>query len=230
MSETHEHLEQAEHAGHGADPFTVRVAMTMAIIAAVLAAVSLVGHRKHNEALQKQGDSNRLLTESAAKEVESSNSFAWYQSKRARVEDADKSITFAKLVAPAANSDSFREQEIKKWEAYIKKNRTKPEEIALGDDGFPPKNDDSEGALQLRGRRYKELADEKKKEAEKADHEYHRVHHQADELDWAHLAVELGLVLCTICILTKKKEYWIAGIVAAVAGAGLATYSLFIAY
>ena len=62
MSETHEHLEQAEHAGHGADPFTLRVAMTMAIIAAVLAAIALVGHRKHNEALQRQGDVNRLLT------------------------------------------------------------------------------------------------------------------------------------------------------------------------
>jgi hypothetical protein len=227
MSETHEHLEQAEHAGHGADPFTVRVAMTMAIIAAILAAVSLIGHRKHNEALQKQGDSNRFLTESAAKEVESSNIFAWYQSKRARVEDAAKSITFAKLVAPAPNSDALREEEIKKWEDYIKKNKTKPEEIALGENGFPVKEDESLGALQIRGRRLKELAKQKTKEAKEVDHEYQRVHHQADELDWAHLAVELGLVLCTICILTKKKEYWVSGIVAAIAGAGLAAFSLF---
>ncbi len=56
MSGTHEHLEHAEHAaheeGHGPDPFTMRVAITMVSIAAFLAAISLIGHRKHNEALQ----------------------------------------------------------------------------------------------------------------------------------------------------------------------------------
>jgi Domain of unknown function (DUF4337) len=232
MSETHEHLEQAEHAGHGADPFTVRVAMTMAIIAAILAAVSLIGHRKHNEALQKQGDSNRLLTESAGFRVESSNIFAWYQSKRARVDDADKSITNTKLYAAAPNSDSLRDEVVAKWEDYKKKNNTKPKDIKVDDKGFPLKSadgqdDDSLGALIVRGNHFKEMAEEKKHEAEKADHEYHHVHKQADELDWAHLAVELGLVLCTICILTKKWEYWMAGILAALVGAGLATFSLF---
>jgi len=44
MSEIHETLEQAEHVGHGgghSDPMMMRVAMTMAIIAATLAAVSV---------------------------------------------------------------------------------------------------------------------------------------------------------------------------------------------
>ena len=70
MSETHEHLEKAEHAAHGADPFTIRVAMTMAIIAAILAAVSLIGHRKHNDALQSQGNANRFYTEAARRYFE----------------------------------------------------------------------------------------------------------------------------------------------------------------
>ena len=51
------------------------VGMTMALIAAVLAAVALIGHRKHNTVLQLQGDANRMLTEAAAFKVESSNTF-----------------------------------------------------------------------------------------------------------------------------------------------------------
>src|SRR5215813_2921968 len=99
MSNTHEHLEHAEHAEHNAsDPFNQRVAVSMAIVAAILAAISMVGHRTHNEVLQLQGDSNRLLgdvnrvlgeanrigTEAATAETEKSNLFAWYQSKRQR--------------------------------------------------------------------------------------------------------------------------------------------------
>ena len=66
MSQTHETLEKIEHIGHGdghSDPMMMRVAMTMAIIAATLAAVSVTGHRKHNAVLQLQGDANRMLTE-----------------------------------------------------------------------------------------------------------------------------------------------------------------------
>ena len=100
MSDLHEHLEHAEHTAHGAhetDPFMNRVGMTMALIAAALAMVALIGHRKHNSVLQLQGDANRLLTESAALKVESSNTFARYQAKKARVEEQDRAITFSKL-------------------------------------------------------------------------------------------------------------------------------------
>jgi len=233
MSETHEHLEQAEHAGHGGghgiDPFTLRVAMTMAIIAAVLAAISLIGHRKHNEALQRQGDANRMRTESAAFVVESSNQFAWYQAKRARAELAENSITMTKLLAPAPDSGKLRDEQIKKWESYIQKNRTKPGEIKVDAEGYPEptekgESNDTEGALIVRGNLYKKFAEEKKKEAEHQMKEFDHAHHQADGRDWAHLTVELGLVLCTICVLTKRREFWILGILAAILGIGLAIY------
>jgi len=48
MTATTEHLEHAEHAQHAAhDPFDRRVAMTMAIVAALLACVTLASHREH---------------------------------------------------------------------------------------------------------------------------------------------------------------------------------------
>ncbi len=233
MSETHEHLEHAEHAAHGADPFTVRVAMTMAIIAAVLAAIALMGHRKHNETLQLQGDANRLHTEAAAFEVKSSNQYSFHQAKRARVEQRQQAIDYTKLFAAAPNADEIRTKKIEEWQKYINRNSNNESDIKTDKEGFPfadekGAEDNSPGALLTRGKRYKELAEERTKEADKKEHEYHHVHHQADGLDWAHLSVELGLVLCTICILTKKKEYWQGGILATLVGVGLACYGLFL--
>ena len=49
------HLEEAEHAQHAShDPFDRRVAITMVIVAAALAAVRVLGHRAHNETLRYQ--------------------------------------------------------------------------------------------------------------------------------------------------------------------------------
>jgi len=53
-----------------------------------------------------------------------------------------------------------------------------------------------------------------------------RAHHQADWLDYAHLAVELGLVVCSLGILTKRKLFWLGGIAVTVFGIGLAAYAL----
>ncbi len=263
MSGTHEHLEHAEHAGHqGADPLTRKAAMTMAIIAAILAAISLIGHRKHNEALQNQGDMNRFYTEAAANEVKSSNQFAWYQAKRARVDNGINSSTLAKILAPIPvpleektitpnkseftpahkkyleefnKQEALRTKQIKKWEDYKAKNAIKEHDIALDSEGFPARTssgeeDDSYGALILRGKKFKEIAEHKLHEAEKKDKEFHHVHHQTDWLDYGHLLVELGLVLCTICVLTKKKEYLNAGMLAALIGIGLALYGLFLVH
>src|SRR5438445_140893 len=61
---TEKHLEHAEHARHAAhDPFDRRVAMTMAIVAAVLACVTMLSHRSHNETLRLQSDSLGIKNE-----------------------------------------------------------------------------------------------------------------------------------------------------------------------
>ena len=234
MSDLHEHLEHAEHTAHGAhetDPFMNRVGMTMALIAAALAMVALIGHRKHNSVLQLQGDSNRLLTESAALKVESSNTFARYQAKKARIEEQDRAITFSKLFTLAPGSEGLRDGEVKKWEAYISKNKTSEKDIPLDATGFPQRGadgseNDTLGALIVTGKRQLQFADEKTADAKKVAEESGHVHHQADGLDWAHLTIELGLVLCTVSILTKKKAFWLAGIISALSGVGLAVSAL----
>src|SRR3954447_12947637 len=84
MEGAHEHLEHAEHAGHAHDPFDKRVAVSVAIVAAVLAGISMLGHRKHNEVLQLQGDSNRRQTEANIYHTKATDAWGEYQAVNIR--------------------------------------------------------------------------------------------------------------------------------------------------
>src|SRR5450755_3059947 len=66
MSHGPEHqIEHAEHAVHAAgDSFNRQVTMSIAIVAAILACVTMLGHRAHNETLRLQGEALRLQGES----------------------------------------------------------------------------------------------------------------------------------------------------------------------
>ena len=78
MAHGHPH-EEAEHVQHAAhDPFDRRVAMSMVVIAAILAAVKVLGHRTHNDTLAYQIKANVAHTQA-------SNDFAFFQAKRQRI-------------------------------------------------------------------------------------------------------------------------------------------------
>jgi Domain of unknown function (DUF4337) len=208
MAEPHEHLEQAEHAEHNAhDPFNQRIAVSMAIVAALLAGISMVGHRTHNDVLQLQGDANRLRTEAATAEVEKSNLFAWYQAKKLRQSQLD---TAAKLLEFMTGGDELARTKVAKdWKSKAA--------------AYDATNDDHDNLPDLReqgtkaGKKSEALQAKAVIARDEADH----AHHQADRLDIAHLLSELGLVLCSIALLTKNKSYWYAGILAAVLAIGL---------
>src|ERR1043166_991862 len=75
---TEEHLEHAEHAQHPVhDPFYRQVAMTMPIVAAVLACVTMLSHREHTETLRLQNEATILQTRA-------SDQWAYYQAKKNR--------------------------------------------------------------------------------------------------------------------------------------------------
>src|SRR5205809_46177 len=72
------HIEHAAHAAHAArDPFDKRVTMTIAIVAALLACVTLLSHRAHNDTTSLQIESNDALTEATDK-------WNYFQSKKNR--------------------------------------------------------------------------------------------------------------------------------------------------
>jgi hypothetical protein len=188
MSETHEHLEQAEHAQHAFSAFDRKVAMTIAVIAAALAGVSVLGHRAHNDVL-------RIQSEAAVKEVNASNGYAWYQATRGRQQALEIGKQTLSL-QPLPTSDEERLNRA----AVVK--------------GWDDKIGEYKGDLAKR----KADADQAKADAAKLTADAHFVHRQANRLDIGHLAVELGLVLGSIAVLTKRKAFWVGGIVACVIG------------
>jgi hypothetical protein len=214
MANTHEHLEHAEHAAHHApDTFAQRVAVSMAIIAAVLAGLSMIGHRTHNKVLMLQADSNRLKTEAASAEVEKSNLFAWYQAKRQRQSVYQVQIDNAKI--NAVRSDADRDKMVAEWKKKA-------------DEYNDPADPDSLPNIRKKGDAAGKKAEDLHKKADQVKDDADHVHHQADRLDIAHLLAEIGLVVCSVAVLTRKRAFWYAGILAAVVsiGVGVSAYTI----
>jgi hypothetical protein len=196
---TEHHLEHAEHVQHHAhDPFDRRVAMTMAIVAAVLACVSMLSHRAHNETLKLHIQANDDITEA-------SNRWGYYQAKKNReyMYEAD-----AALLEVAAKDNSQPEaasqaaKQIANWKSKAEEYKADTKTIE---------------------REARELGDS----AKEKDHQAETVHHRADRLDYGQLGIELALVLCSIAVLTKQRGFWYSGIFVGLIGAGVAISSFF---
>jgi len=97
MESASEHLEQVEHQQHAAhSPFDRKVAMSMAILASMLAAVTLLSHRAHTET---------LLTQSKASDM-----WGFYQFKNNRDHDYETAILFSGgLSKDAINAEKMKE-------------------------------------------------------------------------------------------------------------------------
>jgi hypothetical protein len=84
MTHGHAH-EEAEHASHHAfDPFDRRVAMSMVVIAALLATVKVVGHRAHNATLQYQIKSGVAQSQANVSHTLESDQWNFFQAKKQR--------------------------------------------------------------------------------------------------------------------------------------------------
>lgn len=190
-----EHLEHAEHAKHAAhDPFDRRVSMTIAIVAAALACVTLASHRAHNATLRYQAEANRLETEANIMHTKASDQWNYYQSKNLlqRVYQADL-ILLGTIPDDSAKADSRKKGE-KVWTDEINKYK----------DRLPTMESEAKAMV--------DKANDLQKEAEKQLAKAEEAHHQSDRFDWGELAVEMAVVLCSIAVLTKQRGYWFSGI------------------
>jgi len=88
--ELHELQEHAEHAKH--DPTLAPVSLTMAILAVLVAIVSLLGHRAATEAVLNQ--------------AKASDQWAYYQAKNIRGNE-DKLFANLTAITPASNSEAL---------------------------------------------------------------------------------------------------------------------------
>lgn len=241
MTHGHAH-EEAEHAGHhAADPFDRRVALSMVVIAAVLAAVKVLGHRTHNDTLAYQVKAGVAQTSAA-------NLRSFFQSKRQRIELAALQAAQLELLVPlrAANESQPASDGLPERDGYVKRATAdlkeefveKPDEQAeklvaacekryqqLCQARYPPKRAEEIARLEMNASRYRLEADAINGRADaemETAKKYQKVsvhkHHQADYFDLGELGVELALVLSSVAILTKRNSYWYAGIAVGLAG------------
>jgi Domain of unknown function (DUF4337) len=102
--ELHELQEHAEHAKH--DPTLAPVSLTMAILAVLVAIVSLLGHRAATEAVLNQ--------------AKASDQWAYYQAKNIRAHE-DKLFANLTAITPASNAGALakiREDYLQEAERY----------------------------------------------------------------------------------------------------------------
>lgn len=210
----HEHVEHAEHdAHHAANPFDRRVAVSVAVVAAVLAGLSMLGHRKHNEVLQLLGDANRLTAEAGIGNTQASNAWAEYQAVNVR----DHGYEFA-------------------GDLLKRLGNARPEFVPVVKDaadkaaGQHAKYEKRLPDLKAKAERLTADGEAKQKEALARMDAAHHAHEQADRLDVAHLAAEIGIVLCSLALLTKRRAFWLVGLAAAGLAIGLAVSAYLIAH
>jgi hypothetical protein len=213
------HIEHAEHAVHAAgDDFNRNVTMSIAIVAAVLACVTMLGHRAHNETLRLQGEALRfqgealqLQTLASRESTNAANKWSYYQSKN--LIHVQSKITLDLLTVLTTNEKSH--EELEKVRALHKKNVEKYDkklpEIEAEGHAIEKKSDD----LMVK-------SNEKIAESQKKMDESHLVHAKAMRFDLGELGLQFGVVLCSLAILMKGRGFWFAGLASAALGAVVA--------
>jgi len=257
---THGHASQeGEHASHHAhDPFDRRVAMSMVVIAAVLAAVKVLGHRTHNDTLH-------LQIQAGVAHTQESDLWNFFQSKKMRevlakleAELLLQEATRSKDAKPASKDDKVdwdrrAKRLIGDFEEIInppeRQEKTDPpdeaarkivEQIKKRYEGLKKQgltheqawrvaqSEEASARYRQESRYISEKANKLKQDAAKYENQSKHKHHQAFFFDLGELGVELALVLSSVAILTKRSPYWHAGIVLGIIGVGTVGVGFFV--
>jgi hypothetical protein len=219
MGHSAEHLEHAEHAHHAAfNPLDRKVAMTMAIFAAILAAAAMISHRGHTETL-------RLSTESNIKHTKSSDQWAFFQAANIRSHEYKAFIPLLEVVQARPGTDELQKKTLRAWRSKIDEyegQKDKPSAAGTAH-GEESEGEQGAGSAKLKGGKLgkiQQTALRLEQEAHELQEASHAVHRSVDWIDFGHLGLELALVLSSITVLTKQRGFWYTGIAAA--GIGLA--------
>lgn len=169
LQELQEHAESAQH-----NRSLAPVSLTMAVLAVLVAVVTLAGHRAH--------------TEEVVLQAKASDQWSYYQAKNIR-EHQDE--LFADLAAAVTSKD----------DGQMAKFRDKSSQEA---------------------ERYKKEKDEIQNEARALEREVAIERKRADRYDLAEVFLEIGLVITSITLLSRRRVFWHAGMALSVVGLALA--------
>jgi hypothetical protein len=206
--ETEERLEHAEHAAHSGQPFDRRVAMTMAMVAAALACVTMLSHRAHNTVLLLAGEANRLQTQAGILHTQASDHWSFYQAKNIRYFQSQSNLALIQVALKDGEGARKAAAVANDWAAQIRKYEAE----------LPTMQADA-AALAERARALEETAHQRLEASE-------TWHHRGDRLDLAELGVELALVLCSLAVLSKRTPFWYAGMAIGAVGVAIAATAL----
>jgi Domain of unknown function (DUF4337) len=226
--EPHEEAEEASH--HSKDPFDKRIAMTMVVVAALLAVIKVAGHQAHNERI--------------AHLVTSVDDWAYFQSKKNRMylyeSQADllqnlgaRSTTPAGVdrdpfdVVADAHKEAEHQQDAPKKNKDHEPPKQPSREELVKEHGLTPSAADRVVWWRKQAKDYRKETDDLLKKANDAEKASHTSHAQARWYDLGELAVELALVLCSVAILIRKPGFWYLGIVVCAIGVALALVGVF---
>jgi Domain of unknown function (DUF4337) len=202
-----------EEVEHRLTPFERKVAMTMAIIAALLAVITMLSHRAHTESLSSQEEANSLRTQAGILHTRASDQWAYFQAKNIRSTEYQG---FLGLLDALAKSPGASEQKTlklqEKWGADVRRYEGKelPELKAQAE------------ALVSQARQFEG-------QAQQAVGRSYDAHFRGERYDLAELGVEIALVLCSLAVLTKSASFWYAGIGFGAAGLLIALSALMMA-
>ena len=178
INELHDMQEDAEHSA--GNPSLIPVTFTVAVLAVVLAATTLLGHRSHTE---------ELLMQSKA-----TDQWAYYQAKNIRVHNYELFLDLLSVssVKDAAQADKVKEKLTKAMAR-------------------------SEDELQ-----------EIKKEAGEFEGEVAGAQRRAIRFDLGEVCLDAAIVIASLTLLTKRREFWQLGILMGVSGLGITLSGLLI--
>jgi hypothetical protein len=196
-----EHAQHAEHASH--NPFDRRVTVSIAVVAAILAAVTMLGHKAHNETLRLQGEAIKEQSLVGVLRTDTADQYAFYQAQKNRGVLYEGFLALTAMLPVKKGTDE--EQQIakkatKNWEEQSEKYKVKLPEMLKDADAL------------------KATAEKHQEKAEKAVEDSHVEHAKANRFDLGELGLQLGVVLCSMAILTKSRNFWCSGLLCALAG------------
>lgn len=173
IHELHEHAEEVQR-----DPSLVPVTLSMAILAVVLAAITLLSHRAHTE---------ELLLQSKA-----TDQWAYFQAKNIRRHTYELFLDLLSVTNPRDAEAAERLKE--KYSDEIK--------------------------------RYMDDLNDIQTEAQQLEKEVTTQRHQANRFDLGEVCLEVGIVLVSLTLLTRRRLFWLLGCLAGLVGLAIATSGL----
>ena len=183
-------------------PFDRNVAMTMVLIAALLAVITLLSHRTDAEVLSLQVEAANLRTEANIYHTRASDQWAYYQAKNIKSTEYQTFLAMLDALKPPMTGDHKTTELEENWGAKVRKYEgTELPQLKASAQQLVNQ------ALRFEG------------ESGQAVRRSYEAHARGERLDLAELAVELALVLCSLAVLTKGPSFWYAGIAASALGA-----------